>query len=98
MERSFQSMCSIIKAITCSLFLLTYKWPNGLALLKTVNNLPAASYEVIVKTPAGEEDKVYPSNGKIPQQNGINLPIRTHELEDAVKMLGFYHSLDASKQ
>ena len=36
-------------------------------------------------------------HAKIPQPNGIDLPIRTHELEDAVKMLGFYHSLDASK-
>ena len=98
MERSFQSMCSIIKAITCSLFLLTYKWPNGLALLKTVNNLPAASYEVIVKTPAGEEDMVYPSHAKIPQPSGIGLPIWTHGLEDAVKMLGFYQSMDASKK
>ena len=39
---------------------------------------------------------MYPSYVKIPQPNGIDLPIQTHELEDAVNMLGFRHSLDAS--
>ena len=43
------------------------------------------------------KDKVYPSHVKIPQQGEIDLPIRTHKLEDAVEMIGFYHSLDASK-
>ena len=51
----------------------------------------------MVETPAGEEDKVYPLHVNIPQSNGIHIPIRTHELEDTVKLLGFYHSLDASK-
>ena len=40
---------------------------------------------------------MYQSHVKIQQTNGTDLPIRTHELNDAVKMLGFYHSLDASK-
>ena len=44
-----------------------------------------------------KQGNVYPSHVKIPQPNGINLPIRTHELEDTVKMLGFYHSIDAPK-
>ena len=79
--------------MTWSLFLLTYKWPNGRARLKTMNNLATPPYEVIVKKPAGEEDKVYSSHVKIPQPNGIDLPILTHELEDAVKMLGFYNTL-----
>ena len=61
-----------------------------------MNNLTTFPYEVVVETPAGEEDKVYPSHVNIPQLNGTDLPIRTHELEDAVKMLGFYHSFDAS--
>ena len=34
---------------------------------------------------------------KITQPHITNLSIRTHELEDVVKMLGFYYSLDASK-
>ena len=62
-----------------------------------MNNFLYAPREVIVKTPEVEKDKVYPSHSKIPTPNGIGLPIRTHELEDAVKMLAFYHSLDASK-
>ena len=60
-------------------------------------DLPNALREVVVETPAREEDKVYPSHAKIPQPHGIDLPIQTHELEDAVKICGFYHSLDASK-
>ena len=40
---------------------------------------------------------MYPSHAKIPQPHGIDLPIQTHELEDAVKILGFYHSLDTPK-
>ena len=53
----------------CSIFLLTYKWPNGWARLKTTTDLATSLYEVVVKTPAGEEDKVYSSHVKIPQPN-----------------------------
>ena len=84
-----QSTGGILKAIKCSLFLLTYKWPNGRDRLKTLSNLPDSPYEVVTETPEGEEDKVYPSHVKIPQPNGIDVPIWTHGLEDAVKMLGF---------
>jgi hypothetical protein len=87
----------ILKAIKCSLFYLAYKWPNGRISLKILKNLPDTPHEVVVKTPEGEEDKVYPLYIKIPQPNGTDLQIRTHELEDAVKMLGFYLSLGASK-
>ena len=62
-----------------------------------MNDLPDAPHEVVVETPEEEEDKVYPSHVKISQPNRIDLPIQTHELEDAVKILGSYHSLDASK-
>ena len=33
----------------------------------------------------------------VKQPDGTRQPIRTHDLEDAVKMLGFYYSLDAKK-
>ena len=36
-------------------------------------------------------------HAKIPQSNGIYLPIMTHQVEDAVKTLGFCHTLGASK-
>ena len=62
-----------------------------------MKDLPDAPHTVVVATAEGEEDTVYPSHVTIPQPNGTDLPIRTHELEDAVKMLSFYHSLDASK-
>ena len=73
-----------------------YKWPNGRAHLKTTNNLLTAPYEVVVETPTGEEDNVYALHVMIPHPNGTDLPIPTPELEDAVKLLGFYHSLDVS--
>ena len=53
-----QSTGGIIKAIQCSLFLLTYKCPNGWARLKTMNDLPTSPYEVVAETPAGEKDTV----------------------------------------
>ena len=92
-----QSTGGILKAMKWSLFPLTYKWPNGRACHKTINNPTTPPYEVVVETTAGEEDKVYQSHAKIPQPHGINLPIQTYELEDTVNMLGFYHSLGASK-
>ena len=55
--------------------------------LKTVNNLANPPHEVVAETPAGVEDNGYPSHVKIPQPNGINLQIRTHELEDAERYL-----------
>ena len=33
----------------------------------------------------------------VKQPDGSRKPIMTHDLEDAVKMLGFYYSLDAKK-
>ena len=52
-----------------------------------MNDLAIPPYEVVVETPTGETDKVCPSHVKIPQPNGIDLPIRTHELEDTEKYL-----------
>ena len=54
-----------------------------------MNDLPTNPCKVVVETPSGEENKVYPLHVKIPQPNGTNLPIQTHALEGAVKMLGF---------
>ena len=59
--------------------------------------MPDAPYNVVRESPEGEEDKVYPAHVKVPQPNGPGLPIQTHELKDAVKVLGFYHYLDAKK-
>ena len=59
-----------------------------------MNDLTDTPHEVVVEIPDEEEDKVYPLHANISQLNGIDLPIRTPELKDAVKMLGFYHSLD----
>ena len=61
-----------------------------------MNNFATSPHGVVVETLAGEEEKVYLSHVNIPQLNGIAFPIRTHDLEDAVKMLGFKNSLDAS--
>ena len=44
--------------------------------------------------PDGSEYKA-PAHVTVKQPDGSRQPIRTHDLEDAVKMLGFYYSLDA---
>ena len=38
-----------------------------------------------------------PAHVTVKQPDGSRKPIRTHDMEDAVKMLGFYYSLDAGK-
>ena len=62
-----QSTDGILKATKCSLFLLIYNWIHGRVRLKTLNNLLYAHHEVIVETPEGEEDKVYPLHVNVPQ-------------------------------
>ena len=47
-----QSTGGIFKAMKCSLFLLTYKFPNGWVLLKTLNDLATSPYEVVAETPS----------------------------------------------
>ena len=84
-----QSTGGILKAIKCSLFLLTYKWPNGRARLKPLKDIPDTPHDVVVAIAEGEEDQVYPLHVKIPQPSGTDLPIRTHELENAEKCLAF---------
>ena len=37
---------------------------------------------------------VYPAHVTIPHPDGSRKPIKTHDLQDTVKILGFYHSLD----
>ena len=46
--------------------------------------------------PEGCEYSV-PAHVTVKQPDGSRQPIRTHDMEDAVKMLGFYYSLDAKK-
>ena len=92
-----QSTDGILKALNYSLFFLTYKWTGRCACLKTLRDLPDTPYKVVTETPEGEEDKVYPVYVKEPQPNGPDFPIQIHDLKDAVKMLGFYHYLDAKK-
>ena len=48
-----QSTGGILKAVKCSLFLLTYKWPNGRVRLKTTKDLATPPYEVLVETTTG---------------------------------------------
>ena len=89
-----QSTGAVLNALKSSLFLLSYKWSNGRARLKKVNELPSIGHEFVVNGPNGEQPVVHPAHVTIPQPDGSNAPIRTHDLKDAVKMLGFYHALD----
>ena len=134
----------ILKALKCSLFLLTYKWRNGRASLKTSGQLPSSNRNIVIQSrlrdqnedlssltiselrerlreerlkvsrgkqelidrlkdyyesiPEGCEHSV-PAHVTVKQPDGTRQPVRTHDLEDAVKikMLGFYYSLDAKK-
>ena len=92
-----QSTGGMLKSLKHSLFLLTYKWMRGHDCLKTLCGLPDAPYKVVRETSKGEEDRVYPPHVTVPQPNGPDLPIRTHKLKDAVKMIGVYHSPGAKK-
>ena len=132
----------ILKALKCSLFLLTYKWRNGRASLKTAGLLPDANHEILMrrdppnldenldeltinelkdrlrderlKVTGGKQELIdrlkerytsmsegseytAPVHVTVKQPDGSRKPIQTHDLEDAVKMLGFYYSLDAGK-
>ena len=39
----------ILKALKCSLFLLTFNWKNGRASLKTAGMLPEADHEILMR-------------------------------------------------
>jgi len=40
----------ILKALKCSLFLLTYKWRNGRAFLKTAGQLSRSNHNIVIQT------------------------------------------------
>ena len=124
----------------CSLFLLTYKFRNKRASLKTTGQLPRSNHDIVMqrgppdpnedlstftlnelrdrlreerlKVSGGKQELIdrlrdhyesipegceysVPAHVTVKQPDGTRQPIRTHDLEDAVKMLGFYYSLDA---
>ena len=92
-----QATNRILKALNCSLFLLMYKWQDDREKLQTLRDLPEPQCEITIPTPEGQDDLVCPSHVSVPQPHGSSLPICTHEITNAVKMLGYYHSLDAKK-
>ena len=58
------------------------------------NNLPSMGHEFVLGGPNGAQPVVLPAHVTTPQPDGSRAPIKTHDLRDAVNMLGFYHALD----
>ncbi len=81
-----QASGGILKDTTCSVYILDYKFVGKQARMKTLRNLPApARYITIGNT-------LCPSHITIPQPAGPDVPISTHDVTTASKMLGVHFS------
>jgi hypothetical protein len=76
----------ILKEKKCSVYILDYKWVQGRARLKLLTDLPAPQRNIL------EDGQLHPSHITIPQPEGPDLPIITHEVTVASKMLGVHFS------
>ncbi len=81
-----QASGGILKEKKCSVYFLTYKFVRGRAWLMSLRNLPAATTHIT------EGNMVYPSHIRIPQPEGPDALIVTHEVTTASKMLGVHFS------
>jgi hypothetical protein len=77
----------ILKEKKCSVYFLDYKYVCGRACMKSPGDLPVPQCYI----PKGDE--MLPSHVTIPQPTGSDLPIITHEVTTASKMLGVHFSL-----
>ena len=67
---------------------------NKQELINRLKECHQAEYEFVIDGPNGAQPVAYPAHVRILQLDGTKKPTRTHKLKDAVKMLGFYHSLN----
>jgi hypothetical protein len=72
----------ILKEKKCSSYFLAYKFVRGRARLMSLCYLPTATTHIM------EGNEAYPSHIRIPQPDGPDTPIVTHEVTTASKMLG----------
>jgi hypothetical protein len=81
-----QASGGILKKMKCSIYFLAYKYVHGRARLMSLCNLPTATTHIT------EGNEVYPSHIRIPQPEGPDALIVTHEATTASKMLGVHFS------
>ncbi len=75
-----------MKAKKCSVYFLDYKFICGCACMKSLQDLPASGLYI------SEGDAMYPSHIVIPQPDSMEIPIITHDVTTALKMLGVHDS------
>ncbi len=81
-----QASGGILKAKKCSVYFLDYKFIPGCARMKSLQDIPAPRMYI------SEGDAMYSSHIIIPQPDGTEIPIITHNVTTASKMLGVYFS------
>jgi ribonuclease HI len=81
-----QASGGILKEAKCSVYFLDYKYVKGRAVLKSLQDLPTPNCFI----PDG--DLLQPSHISIPQPLGPPVPIVTHDVSTASKMLGVHFS------
>ena len=84
--RLAQASGGILKEKKCSVYFLAYKFVRGRAGLMSLDDLPTPATYVM------DGDQLYPSHISIPQPEGPDAPITTHEVATASKMLGVHFS------
>jgi hypothetical protein len=84
--RLAQASERILKEKKCLVYFLDYKFVNGQAWMKLLLDLPPPQEWI---TEAG---RTYPSHISIPQPVGPDVPIETHDVLTASKMLGVHFS------
>jgi hypothetical protein len=81
-----QASGGILKEKKCAVYYLAYKFVRGWARLMSLQDLPAATTHIT------EGNMVYPSHIRIPQPEGPDALIVTHEVTTASKLLGVHFS------
>jgi hypothetical protein len=87
-----QAAGGILKEKKCSAYFLDYKFVRGHAKMKSLHNLPPPRIHVM------DEGCIYPLHINIPQPDGPDAPIETHNVTTTSKMLGFHFSPSAIHQ
>ncbi len=81
-----QASGGFLKAPKCSIYFLSYKYVWGRAKLKSLRDLPKPLLWIVV------DGRHLPSHITIPQPQGPDFPIVTHNVLTASKMLGVHFS------
>jgi len=82
-----QATGGILKQEKCSVYFLSYKFVNGRARLKSLEDLPPATSVVTLK-----DGTSAPSHISITQTDGTPVPIQTHDVSEPSRMLGVHYA------